>query len=117
VQGSHGAGAKDKAAKERNGLDRQAAAAVEGYEACVEERRVMTRVRLELESLRILLQRINKREKLKRDGKNPRSHLFPRPYPPHGQQQQPPRPAGGDQRVREAETGLPPPYSRSFELA
>lgn len=28
----------------------------------------MTRVRLELESLRILMQRINKREKLKRDG-------------------------------------------------
>ena len=42
--------------------------ALQAYESFNEERQVMTRVRLELESLRILMQRVNKREKLKRDG-------------------------------------------------
>ena len=44
------------------------AAALHAHESSHEERLVMTRVRLDLESLRILLQRINKREKMKRDG-------------------------------------------------
>ena len=44
-------------------------AALQAYETSSEERQVLTWVRLDLESLRILLQRINKREKLKRDGK------------------------------------------------
>lgn len=46
-------------------------AAMEANENATQERCVLTRVRLELESLRILLQRINKREKLKRDGQLP----------------------------------------------
>lgn len=57
-----------KEARLRQHLHRANAAAVEAYEQRAEERRVMMRVRLELESLRILLQRINKREKLKREG-------------------------------------------------
>ena len=52
-------------------------AAVQAYENSHEERQVITRVRLELESLRILMQRINKREKLKRDGKNCAISLLP----------------------------------------
>ena len=49
-------------------LDKVNAAAIEALKVRQEERAVLTRVRLELESLRILLQRVNKREKLKRDG-------------------------------------------------
>lgn len=44
---------------------------MKAYDVSYGERQVLTRIRLELESLRILLQRINKREKLKRDGKVP----------------------------------------------
>lgn len=57
-----------KEARIRQHLSRAGAVASEAYERMVEERRVLTRVRLELESLRILLQRINRREKFKRDG-------------------------------------------------
>ena len=46
-------------------------AAVKAFESSYQERQIMTKVRLELESLRILMQRINKREKLKRDGNRP----------------------------------------------
>ena len=63
------ANALRKEARIRQHLDRANAAAYEAHEGREAERRTLTRVRLELESLRILVQRINKREKLKRDGK------------------------------------------------
>lgn len=57
-----------KEARIRQHLNRANQAAAEVYERHFEERKILTRIRLELESLRILVQRINKRERLKREG-------------------------------------------------
>lgn len=48
-------------------LEKVNAGAIKAHGVRLEQRQTIHRVRLELESLRILLQRVNKREKLKRD--------------------------------------------------
>ena len=62
-----------KEAKRRQALDRANAAALEALEERQAERATLTRTRLDLESLRILLQRVVKRERLKREGAWPLS--------------------------------------------